>query len=233
MDDHRRPRRAPAHLRGVLPAAGRRSGAPLRRQVAHAGVAGPDPRTTGSRPAVVRAVREVRRQLRQGRRERLARARLLLRQQPAGARPGDGAPAADAALDRRCRNDLARRRRQHRRHLRRQAAYRGRPDGDGLRPLRHLGARLLAGLDGSLHLLEEARAHRRHGLRTDHRGSGRVRVAHDPAVVCALAAVCRDLRTDDAKQPLGDARQRTTFAPRGPRGSPSAPSSSSTPCGRA
>ena len=37
----------------------------------------------------------------------------------------------------------------------------GRPAGDGLRALRDLGTRLLARPDGAVHLLEEARAHRR------------------------------------------------------------------------
>ena len=77
------------------------------------------------------------------------------------------ARAADALPHPRRRDHLARLRRRDRGDLRRQETHGRRPSGDGLRALRDQCARFLAGADGALHRLEEARAHERVGLHAD------------------------------------------------------------------
>src|SRR5581483_6468715 len=114
--------------------------------------------------------------------ERLARPRILVRgRRPRPARD-QAARAAYALADRRRRSALAHLRGLDRRPLGRQATDDQRPRSDGLRALRDLGTRVLAGLDGSLHLLEDAPLDRRLGLRRVLVQPRGMVLASDPAV---------------------------------------------------
>ena len=185
---------------------GRRPGAALRREVADTRVARADPGSTRSRRALVRAVRDLRQERHDGRRVRVARARLLVRRQRLGVERGEGASAPHAAPHRRRRDDLARPRRVDRRALGDTSPVGRGPTLDGLRSDRDLLARLLARPDGAVHLLEQARLDGRNRLRPADREPDRLLLAHDPAVDRARAPVRGHLRPHDAQHAPRHAR---------------------------
>src|SRR6476469_8972773 len=88
-----------------------------------------------------------------------------------------------------------------RRHLGDQTPHDLRSYSHGLRALRHLGAGVLAGTDGALHLLVQARSHGGHRLHVIHDEPSGVGLPPDPALDRARAAVRGDLRPHGARQP--------------------------------
>ena len=166
----RHPRRALHHLPGLLQAAGRRPGAPLRGQVADGGVARRCIRhsvctsTSRSTSSSATSSRTSSRETRTAGPGSATPTRLR-----AGQGSDHRAGAENALADLRRRDHLAPSRGRHRRALRGQAAIGRRSRGDGVRALRHLGAGVLARPDGALHLLAQAPLDGRHGLRRRYR----------------------------------------------------------------